>query len=302
MNVPAVSGLPFHSDQHDMSLHGSARACLAAFSLLVAFGCGDSRHAPAGGHSDSGATSSSTLNDSASPAPTTTPAPLPGGDSLMAASKIDTSAPTPLAPAPRAIASDTIPLKAPDGGPTRYGIATGRVVLRFTGNRRGERRLTFDHYGVRERKEENVIPYPLGSANGAINNVVSIVTDSLNSYADVRTRMGWQRPNLGFKRYLAAPEAPTTSLGAYLLNQSGAERLPDTVIAGYHCKVLRKSSGGMTVTNWVWRGITIREHLVSTEDKVEYIAEPVEISANIDVPASTFEFPKGYRISDYTGK
>ncbi|MEP7219063.1 MAG: hypothetical protein ABI876_09100 [Bacteroidota bacterium] len=285
-----------------MSLHGSARACFAVFSLLVAIGCGDSKHAPARQQTDSGATSSSaTPADSAAPfAPGSTHS--PAGDSLLAASRIDTNAPPPLAQAPRAIASDTVPLRAPDGGPARYGIATGRVVLRFTGNRRGERRLTFDHYGVRERKEENVIPYPLGSANGAINNVVSIVTDSTNAYADIRTQMGWHRPNLSIKRYLNAPEAATTSFAAYLLNQSGAERLPDTVISGYHCKVLRKSSGGMTVTNWVWRGITIREHLVSAEDKVDYIAEPVEISAGIDVPASTFEFPKGYRISEYTGK
>src|SRR5207253_2818267 len=62
--------------------------------------------------------------------------------------------PPPLAGAPAALAADTIPLHAPNGEPARYGIKSGRVVQRFTGNSRGERRIVFDDYGMKERREE----------------------------------------------------------------------------------------------------------------------------------------------------
>lgn len=224
------------------------------------------------------------------------------GDTVDLATTIDTTAPKPLPHAPAAIAADTIPLRAPDGSPARYGLRSGRIVLRFTGNSRGERTLTFDSYGLRERKEERTVPYPPGQSKGAINNLIFITTPEYSSYADIRTRMGWKRPNQGVVRYLASEESKTIPLGELAVRNSGAERLPDTTISGYHCKVLRKQVQGMTITDWIWRGITIRERVVSATDGFTSTAEPVEITADIDVPPSTFEFPPGYKISDYTGK
>lgn len=210
----------------------------------------------------------------------------------------DTSAPPPLAPAAPDLAKDTVPLRAPDGSPTRYGIETGRIVQRFTGNSTGERRITFANYGTRERREENTVPNPPGS-RGAINNIISIVTLEENAYADTRTRQGWKRKNEGFSRFLASPESAKMSMADYIVRNSGAERLPDTTISGYQCKVLRKHVNDMTITNWIWRGIVIREHVVSPKDSVQFYIEPVEITPNIQVPDSTFAFPAGYKIDTY---
>ena len=40
------------------------------------------------------------------------------------------------------------------------------------------------------------------------------------------------------------------------------------------------STGGVTVTNWSWRGITIREHVVSSQDKVDYYAQGFDSMIN----------------------
>lgn len=210
----------------------------------------------------------------------------------------DTTRPSPLAPAPEDMAKDTVPLHAPDGTPARYGLATGRIVQRFTGNSVGERRITFASYGTRERREENTAPNPPGS-RGAINNIIGIVTPQENAYADIRTRLGWKRKNEGFSHFVASPESKKMSMAEYVVRTSGAERLPDTTINGYQCKVLRKEVNDMIITNWIWRGIVIREHLISPKDSVEYFVEPVEITPNIDVPDSTFTFPAGFKINEY---
>jgi hypothetical protein len=207
--------------------------------------------------------------------------------------------PPPLAAAPAAIASDTIPLQAPGGAPARYGLKSGRIVQRYTGNSRGERRILFDDYGMRERREEVTEPYPEGT-NGRLSNVIMITTNDEQSYADVRTKHGYRTSNEGLKRYLAMGALKTMSLGALIMSQSGAERLADTVIAGYHCRVLRKKVNGMTITDWLWRGIVIREHVVSPQDKVEYTIEPIEITPNVAVPAESFSYPSDFVMSPYT--
>lgn len=207
--------------------------------------------------------------------------------------------PPPLTPAPEPLSADSIPLRAPNGEPARYGLRSGLLVQRFTGNSRGERRTIFDHYGMWERREENSAPYPAGT-KGGINNLIVITSPEEMAYADVRTKRGFRTPNEGLKRYLEMGASKTKSLGEMIIEQSGAERLPDTTIAGYRCRVLRKNVKGMTVTDWIWRGLVIREHIYSPQDSVEVTLEPIEIKADIDVPDSTFKFPAGYKIDLYT--
>lgn len=224
-------------------------------------------------------------------------------DTAKHAASDSAALPTPatLSPAPPDLAADTIPLHGPNGEQTRYGIETGRIVLKYTGDSRGERRVTFDSYGLRERRDENVGPVK-ETKSGLLNSIIMITTPEEQAYADVRTKQGWRTKNTGFQRYIAAGAGKTMSLGDLIMRESGAEVLPDTTINGYHCKVLRKKVKGMTVTNWFWRGIMIREQIWSPADTMHYILEPVEISPNIHVPDSLFKFPAGYKISEYTGK
>ncbi len=255
------------------NISGATVALLAVLTFLGA-GCGDAKEGIAKQEADSVASVVASV-DSAMQAP-----------------------PPPLAQAPASLSADTVPLRAPDGAPARYGVASGEILQRFTGSSIGERRIIFDRYGLRERREENMAPNPPG-AKGAVNNIITIATPEENSYADVRTQRGWKRTNEGVSRYLASPESKTMSLADYVVHMSGAERLPDTTIAGYHCTVLRKKVKGMTVTNWIWRGIVIRERLYSHADNLEYFVEPVSIRADITVADTTFTFPAGYQIDNF---
>jgi hypothetical protein len=55
----------------------------------------------------------------------------------------------------------------------------------------------------------------------------------------------------------------------------------------------------MTITNWIWRGIVLREHMISHADNTEYFVEPVSITPNVAVSDTTFTFPAGYQIDTY---
>lgn len=225
----------------------------------------------------------------------------PKGDTAaVTAARIDSVMTAPVAPLPEApanLAADSVPLRAPNGEPARYGLASGEIVQRFTGSSAGNRRIVFDRYGMRERREENMAPSP--GSKGAINNIISIATPEENAYADIRSKRGWKRKNEGTGRYLASPESKTMSLAEYVVHTSGAERLPDTTIAGYHCKVLRKEVKGLVITNWIWRGIVIREHMISRSDGQEYFIEPVSITPDVAVSDTTFQFPAGYQVDTY---
>jgi hypothetical protein len=265
---------------------------VVAASMLVA--CGDGPKMPQSG------------GDTAAATPRPNPTANSAADSIASRqahkSTIDSAMlapPPPLAKAPASLAADTIPLHAPDGSPARYGLRSGRIVYRFTGNSRGERRIVFDQWGMRERRDEKTEPYPEGTS-GSLSNVILITTPEEQAYADNRTKHGYRTPNEGLKRYMEMGASKTKSLGAMIMEQSGAERLADTTIAGYHCRVLRKEVKGMTITDWLWRGIVLREHVISPEEKVEYTIEPIEVTPNVALPDSTFSFPSDYVVSPYT--
>ncbi|MBS1914629.1 MAG: hypothetical protein JST22_21785 [Bacteroidetes bacterium] len=209
-----------------------------------------------------------------------------------------TAAPPPLAMASPEFASDTIPLHAPNGEPARYGLKSGRIVQRYTGNSRGVRTITFDDYGMRERRDDNVVPYPEGR-KGQLHNLITIITPERQVVGDVRSGKGWERPNESLQKYIQMAEAQKISLGEATLAASGGDRLPDTTIGGYHCRVLRKNVRGMLITNWVWRGVVIREHVVIPADSLDYSVVPVEIVPNAAVPDTSFRLPDTYAITPY---
>lgn len=196
------------------------------------------------------------------------------------------------------LAKDTIPLLGVNGEQTRYGIRSARLRQRFTGNRLGARTIVFTDYGMRERREENAMPYPEGR-RGSLHNVITIITSDENAYVDVRTKQGYSRPNEGFKEYLAAGAGRTIALGELIIRRSGATHIGDTTLAGYQCRVYQKKTNGLTITNWLWRGIPLREHLSSPQDTVEYTTETIELEPNIDVPDSMFKFSRQYKIQLY---
>lgn len=209
-----------------------------------------------------------------------------------------TAAPPPLAMASPEFASDTIPIHAPNGEPARYGLKSGRIVQRYTGNSRGVRTITFDDYGMRERRDDNVVPYPEGH-KGQLHNLITIITPERQVVGDVRSGKGWERPNESLQKYIQMAEAQKISLGEATLAASGGDRLPDTTISGYRCRVLRKNTRGMLITNWVWRGVVIREHVVIPADSMEYSVVPVEIVPDAAVPDTSFRLSDKFTITPY---
>lgn len=222
----------------------------------------------------------------------------PRTDTTQSIKPVDSVTSTTLLPAAADYASDTIPLRAPDGRPARYGLKSGYILQRYSGHAQGERRVWFDDYGLSERKEEHTIPHKRVKSVGYSNLIIIATSDSM-SVAEVRTKKGSRRPNGSVERYLASPESKSLSLGDVAIRASGADLLPDTTIAGYRCKVLRKTFDGVTRTVWVWRGIPLRELVEVPADNVRYMLDPVEIKPDIAIDDSTFRFPADFTITEF---
>jgi len=237
--------------------------------------------------------------------PKAKPVPAASGDSTQrslsaftgqGATRLDSL--PPLADAPSELASDTIPVAAPDGKPARYGIASGRLFGRFSGDARGTRTIVFDQWGLRERKEENIAPYP-ETKSVAINNTIFITTPTSQAYADMRTRQGFRRQIDGLHAYNADPKGRTMSFGDWIARRTDATRLADTTISRYRTKTYRRQSNGVITTVWLWRGLPIRELVEVPNQKVRYLFEPLEIDVDMPTESSMFEFPAGYTISPF---
>ncbi len=208
----------------------------------------------------------------------------------------DTSA-SQLAPPSPELAKDTIPLLAPDGGPARFGIESGKIVQRYSGTKVGTRITVFDDYGMRENKQDSTIPT---TASGKVlpKHTLFIMTPDFYGEYDFRAEYGWKVPNRALDKYLTSEYADQYSLGEMILNGTKARRLADTTLHGYHCRVYQLEHPTYTHTKWVWRGITLFEEQYDPVSKSSYTLETESATFNITVPDSTFDFPKDYKIED----
>jgi hypothetical protein len=255
---------------------------ITAVLLLVMIGCSD--------RTSSGSSSDSTAADTAA-APATGASPasvdfdkLPKAGNLPAAGD--------------ALAADSIPLRAPDGGLARFGIESGRIVQVYSGGRRGYRVLLFDKYGMREYRLDSSLTHPTGSP-GPFQNSIFVSTPEFFGNVDRMIHNGWRRPNTVDDKYLNSDSAKRFSLGDMIFFEAvkNGTRLPDTVINGYHCRVVQIKQAGFTDTRWIWRGITLRQYFAPM-DGGAFTVETVELTPNITFADSVFTLPAGYKIQE----
>lgn len=211
---------------------------------------------------------------------------------------IDTTSPNDnLAMAPKEWAADSLLLRSPSGSTARYGVKSGRLVLRYGQQLRGERIVMFDDYGLKERIEDKFATYPPG-AKGPIRNTMTIVTPDYYYAIDPDSRTAQRVPNRIDDEYMASAESKTTPFAEWLMQRQKAQHVGDTVISGYHCRIIEMQALGGPVRWYAWRGIILREAGEFTQAKTRHILKAQEIALNIQIPDSIFAPPAGYKITE----
>lgn len=211
---------------------------------------------------------------------------------------IDTTSPGDnLSMATKEWATDSLMLRSPDGGIARYGVKSGRLILRYGDQLRGERIVTFDNYGLKERIEDKFATYPPGE-KGPIRNTMTIVTPEYYYAVDPDSRTVQRIPNRIDDDYMASPESKTVPFAEWLMQRQKAERVGDTVISGYHCRIIEMQAIGGPVRWYSWRGIILREVGEFTQAKTRHILKVQEINLNASIPDSAFAVPAGYKITE----
>ncbi len=209
------------------------------------------------------------------------------------------SAPGELPPPPIEYAHDTIPIRTDDGALAIYGVSSAQVILEYTGQRAGTRKVIFDDYGMRLRIEEFSRPFPPGTP-GPSDSLLTIRTPEwlyrLDYYRDEAFRFYNRTESM--QRFIDDDVEEKRSMGEELIKGMNMTRLADTTIQGYECRTYQQKIPGVVITRWIWRGVILREHFDAFADNIAYFAEPVLVAINIEVDDETFEPIKGYEIKD----
>jgi hypothetical protein len=251
--------------------------------MLTLSACGDAQV----GDNTKNDTTASTSQSSASQV-------APGESGAFAT--IDTTVPKPnFPPPPSGLADDTVPVRTPDGQPARFGVKSGRLTFRYDGDIRGERIVTFDDYGLKERIHDKFAPYP-PQGPGPIREIIAISTPTYRIQADVPSRSAILDTNIVLGDYLSSDSSNIVPLSQFIMQRQGVQHLRDTVIAGYHARVMQARSQGGPVTFILWRGITIGERGEFTQMNKHHELVLQNMELNIDLPDSTWEAPSGYTI------
>lgn len=188
-----------------------------------------------------------------------------------------------------------IPLETPEGGPARYAVESGRVVMEYKGLIRGVRRMYFRDYGLSERIFDSAYasrtPLPFAPPH-----VLMIRTPEYYGAIDMRLGKGEKAENRAMAAYLDLWKKENRPLGEIALERSGGIRLNDTVLLErYKCRVYQQTQQGFIRTIWTWGGIPIREQVVLEGSAGgTYTVEPVAIDTKYPIADSLFVFPEGY--------
>lgn len=192
-------------------------------------------------------------------------------------------------------AQDFIPVRTSKGGLARYGLESGTVTYTYSGTVRGGRVIRFDNWGMRERTEDSIVS---GSQNPQLNrNIISISTPDYFLKVNHKDTSFIKQPNPMPKGFQAMDTANSKSFGDEMLKMNFPERLPDTTIDGYKCRVYRRALDkmGSVITVCFWRGISVLEHVVIKNDSMDFTARAVTIRPNTgQLGSALLSGPKGY--------
>lgn len=189
---------------------------------------------------------------------------------------------------------DTVRLRGPDGEPRPYSVESLRIVFAVKGDRTGRIEHIFDDFGLYEWRRDSLVD-PEGNT---VSNTVAITTPERSGLLYADEKKGWRAPNRSMLAYLGSFERREMNPFAFNMEQLEAERVGDTVIAGYQTRIYRIDMGSMIQTLWIWRDFPIRVHYFMPYDEIEYRFEPVEIERNPKIGSNRFEWPEDYTVDD----
>ncbi len=200
-----------------------------------------------------------------------------------------------LPPAPAG--PDDIPVRTPEGGAARYGTPKGILVQRYTGSLTGERRTVWDSYGILERHAEDMHPYPADHP-GPKENTMRIANRKYFYILDVDRKVGNVDTNTGEEQYLSNDTLGNVSLGDYLMAMANDTVIGDTVVNGYHLQIRDQKGPGYHVQRYVWRGLSLAEHLTqtATAHPDEFWLIPVKLDLSPTLADSMFTAPSDYKL------
>ena len=192
------------------------------------------------------------------------------------------------------VGRDTARHRAPDGEPAPYSIKALKITFQVKGDYSGQINHIFDDWGRKEWRRDSVV-----DENGSLLvNQLALTTPENTGVLYPAEKKGWRTLNRETNVYRQSADRRDKSQFEFVMDQIGAERLKDTVIAGYHTRVYRIDGGSSVQTLWIWRDFPIRIHYFLPYDDIEYRFEPVSIELNPTIAATQFEWPKGYVIDN----
>ena len=168
----------------------------------------------------------------------------------------------------------------------KYDVKSGVITFNtsmntLTVNVRYKTVISFDHYGIVERRdtyEGNVLSETFlsdGYNNYNISHKNKKIVRTGKAYRGTESRFGWD------------------NISEEEIKAGKVVKEPSMVIAGKECKVYTILAGIATVTYGGWGNIILLNKVESPGGKSVSIAEKVEI---FSVDASLFKLPEGYTI------
>lgn len=164
----------------------------------------------------------------------------------------------------------------------RYGVKSGYMkTVSILGEHKSYNYYWFDEYGY---KEKGVTESDMGEFGTFTSTMIFIGEEGWAINADNQV-----------KKMEGRPEVNWLTITPEQMKKYKIEKIGEEVYKGYPCTVYTEERKQMLskvmVTNWVYKGIVIRQHFKKKLSADTYV-ELEELKENAKVPAGTFDIPK----------
>ncbi len=180
-----------------------------------------------------------------------------------------------------------------DLGYRRYGVESGIIEYKLTGNTTGTWTVYFDKWGWREARYEHTTT-SFGGMKSSSENLAYIDGEWLYN-VDMNTKQGTAFTNPMMKGLPDYMETHKLGLAAQMLYERGAaEQRGNETVLGHTCQVWYISALGTTASVWKDTAIVLKEDGNFMGSKVTRIATSVQI--NVPIPADKIRLPADAKI------
>lgn len=175
----------------------------------------------------------------------------------------------------------------------RYGVKSGIVEFKVSGNQNGMGTIYFDDYGAKEARYQNIEISMMGMTQAS--NTLVIIDRDVMYNVNLDTKTGGKSVDATTPQMLENTGAANLQeLGMHMIQQMGGEQAGVDTVAGVTCDIWKIPN--VNSESCIYKGISLKTSM--SMGNMEMLMEATSFQEGANIPEDKFKLPGDVQILD----